>query len=137
MIEPTVEVIAPAVPLPKRVLIVGMGSLGCPASMALFAAGVHDMTFVDPDMVDLTNLHRQPWHRPRCRSSSEDAKPPTCASARATASRSSARSATRARRTSFCARLARGVDPPQLHREAHAAHPAVSRSSAAVHVAAM
>lgn len=48
---------------PKKVLIVGMGGLGCPASMALFAAGIHDLTFVDPDLVDLTNLHRQPWHR--------------------------------------------------------------------------
>ena len=46
-----------------KVLIVGMGGLGCPASMALFAAGVHDLTFADPDVVDLTNLHRQPWHR--------------------------------------------------------------------------
>ncbi len=42
-----------------KVLLVGMGGLGAPASMYLAAAGVGCMGMVDFDVVDCTNLQRQ------------------------------------------------------------------------------
>src|SRR5690606_26281411 len=42
-----------------RVLFVGAGGLGSPAALVLARSGVRHMTFVDDDVVDETNLHRQ------------------------------------------------------------------------------
>ena len=49
--------------LAGKVLLIGAGGLGAPASMYLAAAGVGHLTICDGDTVDLTNLQRQIVHR--------------------------------------------------------------------------
>ncbi|CEJ96369.1 Sulfur carrier protein adenylyltransferase ThiF [Caballeronia glathei] len=48
--------------LDAHVLVVGAGGLGSPAAMYLAASGVGEITLVDADTVDLTNLQRQLLH---------------------------------------------------------------------------
>ncbi len=45
--------------LDSRVLIIGMGGLGCPAAEFLTRSGIGCLGIVDYDLVDLSNIHRQ------------------------------------------------------------------------------
>jgi len=63
--------------LDSRVLLIGAGGLGSPASLYLAAAGVGTLGIVDGDVVDETNLQRQIVHstarlgQPKVRSAAE------------------------------------------------------------------
>ena len=43
----------------SKVLIIGMGGLGCPVAEFLTRAGVGTLGIIDYDNVDLSNIHRQ------------------------------------------------------------------------------
>lgn len=49
--------------LESHIAIIGLGGLGSPAAMYLAAAGVGELTLVDGDELDLTNLQRQIAHQ--------------------------------------------------------------------------
>ena len=45
--------------LSSKVLIIGMGGLGCPVAEFLTRSGVGSLGIVDYDLVGLSNIHRQ------------------------------------------------------------------------------
>lgn len=47
-----------------KVLIIGMGGLGCPSAQYLTSAGIGTIGIVDDDMVSMSNLHRQILYTP-------------------------------------------------------------------------
>ncbi len=48
--------------LQASVLIVGMGGLGCAAAQYLVGSGIGHVLLMDPDTVEVSNLHRQPLY---------------------------------------------------------------------------
>lgn len=49
----------------SKVCLVGMGGLGCPASLQLVSMGIGYLKIVDRDIVSLTDLHRQYLYNPK------------------------------------------------------------------------
>ncbi len=45
--------------LNSKVLIIGMGGLGCPVAESLTRCGIGTLGIIDHDIVSLSNLHRQ------------------------------------------------------------------------------
>lgn len=59
---PEIDIAGQEALIDARVLVVGMGGLGCPIALYLTASGVGHITISDNDVVELTNLQRQVAH---------------------------------------------------------------------------
>ena len=62
LIMPEVGVVGQEKINDAKVLMFGAGGLGSPSALYLAASGVGEMTIIDPDVVDLSNLQRQVIH---------------------------------------------------------------------------
>ena len=51
--------------LTSKVLIIGMGGLGCPVAEFLTRSGIGTLGIIDPDTVSLSNIHRQSLYSER------------------------------------------------------------------------
>lgn len=59
---PEIDITGQEALLNSRIIIIGLGGLGAPVAMYLAAAGIGELTLVDFDTVDLSNLQRQIIH---------------------------------------------------------------------------
>ncbi|MBV9471112.1 MAG: ThiF family adenylyltransferase, partial [Abitibacteriaceae bacterium] len=62
LIMPEVGVVGQEKLNAAKILMVGAGGLGSPSALYLAASGIGEMTIIDPDVVDLSNLQRQILH---------------------------------------------------------------------------